>query len=204
MENDKFTRRNQELRDAGVTADTRWFTLFGAMTLFTSMGALINWTVGGVMVARHQMNLGDFWLFNAYLTLIYMPLQWFGQLNNWFSRGDGRRGAHLEVIDTEPEPYGRGAQRESAIAGKVEFDHVRFGYDKSNPVLKGLTFTAEPGEMIGLVGKSGAGKSTTINLICRFYEPDAGSLKIDGIDYRDIPCRPCAARSGSSCRSRFC
>ena len=186
VENDKFARRNNELRDAGVTADTRWFTLFGAMTLFTSMGALINWTVGGAMVARHQMNLGDFWLFNAYLMLIYMPLQWFGQLNNWFSRAMAGAERIFEVIDTEPEPYGRGAQRETAIAGRVEFDHVRFGYDKSNPVLKGLTFTAQPGEMIGLVGKSGAGKSTTINLICRFYEPDAGSLKIDGVDYRDI------------------
>jgi len=68
----------------------------------------------------------------------------------------------------------------------VTFENVRFGYDKSNPVLKGLSFVAEPGEMIGLVGKSGAGKSTTINLVCRFYEPDAGMIRIDGRDYRDI------------------
>ncbi len=63
---------------------------------------------------------------------------------------------------------------------------MRFGYDKSNPVLKGLSFSAGPGEMIGLVGKSGAGKSTTINLIRRFYEPDAGSIQIDGKDYREM------------------
>ncbi|MBV9848191.1 MAG: ABC transporter ATP-binding protein [Armatimonadetes bacterium] len=185
-ENDKFTRRNQELMNAGITADSRWFTLFGAMTLFTSLGALINWTVGGAMVYHHRMSLGDFWLFNAYLTLIYMPLQWFGQLNNWFSRAMAGAERIFEVMDTQPEPYLKGAQRETAIVGEVEFANVRFGYDKSNPVLKGLNFTAKPGEMIGLVGKSGAGKSTTINLICRFYEPDAGSLTIDGVDYRDI------------------
>jgi ATP-binding cassette subfamily B protein len=186
VENAKFTHRNHELRNAGIAADTRWFTIFGAMTLFTSMGALINWTVGGAMVYRHQLSLGDFWLFNAFLAQIYMPLQWFGQLNNWFSRAMAGAERIFEVMDTAPEPYADTAIPHHAIDGTVEFDGVRFGYDKSNPVLKGLTFTAKPGEMIGLVGKSGAGKSTTINLICRFYEPDAGTLKIDGIDYRDM------------------
>ena len=70
--------------------------------------------------------------------------------------------------------------------GEVTFDGVRFGYDKSNPVLKGLTFTAKPGEMIGLVGHSGAGKSTTINLVCRFYDLNSGSIRIDGVDIRNI------------------
>jgi ATP-binding cassette subfamily B protein len=186
-ENAKFERRNHELRDAGVTVDTRWYTLFGFMSLFTSMGVLINWTVGGVMVYHHQMSLGNFWAINAYLTLVYGPLQWFAQVNQWFSRAMAGAERIFEVMDTEPEPYARATHAaHHAIAGTVEFDGVRFGYDKSNPVLKGLTFTANPGEMIGLVGKSGAGKSTTINLICRFYEPDAGSLKIDGIDYRDF------------------
>ena len=185
-ENDKFARRNHELRDAGITADSRWFTIFGAMSLFTSMGALINWTVGGAMVYRHQLSLGDFWLFNAFLAQIYMPLQWFGQLNNWFSRAMAGAERIFEVMDTEKESYAKPGVPDHAIVGTVEFENVRFGYDKSNPVLKGLTFTAKPGEMIGLVGKSGAGKSTTINLLCRFYEPDAGVLKIDGLDYTQM------------------
>ena len=185
-ENDKFARRNHELRDAGITADSRWFTIFGAMSLFTSMGALINWTVGGAMVYHHQLSLGDFWLFNAFLAQIYMPLQWFGQLNNWFSRAMAGAERIFEVMDTEKESYAKPGVPHHAIGGTVEFENVRFGYDKSNPVLKGLTFTAKPGEMIGLVGKSGAGKSTTINLLCRFYEPDAGTLKIDGLDYTQL------------------
>ena len=185
-ENAKFATRNAELRDAGIAGDTRWNTIFGVMSLFVGMGGLINWAVGGYMVYKGQLTLGDFWLFNAYLALIYGPLQWFAQVNNWFSRAMAGAERIFEVMDTEKENYTLAEVPHHAIEGKVEFDNVRFGYDKSNPVLKGLTFTAEPGEMIGLVGKSGAGKSTTINLLCRFYEPDAGTMKIDGRDYTEL------------------
>ncbi|HVL39724.1 MAG TPA: ABC transporter ATP-binding protein, partial [Fimbriimonadaceae bacterium] len=184
-EYNKFKKRNQELRDAGVNADSRWYTLFGLMSFFTTMGALINWTVGGYMVYSGRMSFGDFWMVNAYLSLIYGPLQWFAQINSWFSRAMAGADRIFEIIDSDKENYGEESKK-TAITGEVQFENVRFGYDKSNPVLKGLNFTAAPGEMIGLVGKSGAGKSTTINLICRFYEPDAGTIRIDGQDYRDI------------------
>ncbi len=196
-ENAKFRRRNLELRDAGVNVDTRWYTLFGVMSLFTNMGVLINWTVGGAMVYHHQMTFGTFWSVNAYLALVYGPLAWFAQVNQWFSRAMAGAERIFEVMDTTPEPYGVGQEiAHHEIAGEVSFDNVRFGYDKSNPVLKGLTFTAKPGEMIGLVGKSGAGKSTTINLICRFYEPDAGTLLIDGMDYRGLRLQDLRAQIG--------
>jgi ATP-binding cassette subfamily B protein len=181
----KFRDRNYELRDAGVQADTRWHTIFGAMTFFTALGGLICWTVGGYMVYDRQLTLGEFWRINAFLQLVYGPLMWFSAINQWFSRAMAGADRIFEIIDTEAENYGD-LGKKMEISGQVKFENVRFGYDKSNPVLKGIDFTAEAGEMIGLVGKSGAGKSTTINLICRFYEPDAGVIKIDGVDYRDI------------------
>ena len=181
----KFVQRNNELRDAGVRADVRWFTVFGAMTFFTALGGLICWTLGGLMVVRGELTLGAFYRVNALLGLVYGPLQWFGQLNQWFSRAMAGAERIFEIIDSDTEKYGDKGKHVQ-ITGEVRFEAVRFGYDKSNPILKGLTFTAQPGEMIGLVGKSGAGKSTTINLLCRFYEPDAGSIQIDGEDYRDI------------------
>ena len=87
------------------------------MSLFTSMGALINWTVGGAMVYRHQLSLGDFWLFNAFLAQIYMPLQWFGQLNNWFSRAMAGAERIFEVMDTEKESYAQPGVPHHAIVG---------------------------------------------------------------------------------------
>ncbi|MBV9470501.1 MAG: ABC transporter ATP-binding protein, partial [Abitibacteriaceae bacterium] len=184
-ENERFITRNRELRDAGIQVDSLWYSVFGVMSFFTSLGALINWTVGGYFVYSNQMTLGDFWKVHAYLGLLYGPMQWFAAINNWFSRAMAGAERVFEVIDTESELYDDSGMHKE-ITGEVTFENVRFGYDKSNPILKGLTFTAKPGEMIGLVGKSGAGKSTTINLLCRFHEPDAGSIKIDGIDYRDL------------------
>jgi ATP-binding cassette subfamily B protein len=185
LEYEKFTVRNHELRDAGVSVDSRWYAIFGGMTFFTALGNLILWTVGGLMVVKGQLTLGEFWRIQGLLLLVYGPLQWFSAINQWFSRAMGGADRIFEIIDMDREKYGdRGLHKR--IEGEVTFDNVRFGYDKSNPVLKGISFTAAPGEMIGLVGKSGAGKSTTINLICRFYEPDAGRLLIDGVDYREI------------------
>ncbi len=181
----KFQQRNNELRDAGVRADTRWFTIFGAMMFCTGLGKIICWTVGGYMVYAQKLTLGQFWSSVAYLELVYGPIQWFAAVNNWFSRAMAGADRIFEVIDMERESY-RHEVACQYIEGEVQFQNVRFGYDKSNPVLKGITFTAKPGEMIGLVGKSGAGKSTTINLICRFYEPDSGSILIDRKDYREF------------------
>lgn len=181
----KFRQRNTELRDAGVSADARWFTIFGGMMFFTSLGSVICWAVGGWMVFEGKLTLGEFYRIFALLALVYGPLQWFAAINNWFSRAMAGADRIFEIIDMERENYGDPKLR-TPIRGDVDFDNVRFGYDKSNPVLKGLSFKVAAGEMIGLVGKSGAGKSTTINLICRFYEPDAGSIRIDGTDYREI------------------
>ncbi|MCW5936499.1 MAG: ABC transporter ATP-binding protein [Fimbriimonadaceae bacterium] len=182
-EYERFRRRNHEWRDAAMRSEQTWVTSFGLMTFCVALGTLIHWGYGGWLTMTGKLTLGQFFMVHLYLQMIYGPLQWFAQINNWFSRAMAGAERVFEVLDMTPETKS-GLVR--PIVGAVEFENVRFGYDKSNPVIKGVSFKVKPGEMIGLVGHSGAGKSTTINLIARFYEPDVGSIKIDGVDYRDL------------------
>ena len=183
----KFERRNDELAAAGVVVDRKWYGFEAAMVFVTGWGPLINYAFGGYLVLTGEIPLGKLLAFQILLYQVYGPLQWFGQVNNWYSRAMAGAERVFEVIDAQPENYDNAnAVTLPDMRGDVTFENVRFGYDKSNPVLKGINLDVKAGEMIGLVGKSGAGKSTTVNLLCRFYEADAGSLRIDGVDIKDI------------------
>lgn len=184
-EYDKFVRRNHEWRDAAMLSEQTWQSQFGLMVFCVVLGTLILWGLGGYLVMQGRLTLGQFIMMNSFLGLIYGPMQWFAQVNNWFSRAMAGAERVFEVLDMTPETPAEPGEI-TKIEGEVTFDNVRFGYDKSNPVIKGVSFTVKPGEMIGLVGHSGAGKSTTINLIARFYEPDTGTILIDGKDYRAL------------------
>jgi ATP-binding cassette, subfamily B, bacterial len=184
---DKFTKRNLELAQAGMVVDRRWYRFDAMMQFVVGWGALINWGFGGYLVMKGEMTFGSLMAMQILLWQVYGPLQWFGQVNQWFSRAMAGAERVFEVIDAQPEAYEKpDAVFMPQMKGEVTFENVRFGYDKSNPVLKGINLEVKPGEMIGLVGRSGAGKSTTVNLLCRFYEADAGSLKVDGVDVKDI------------------
>jgi len=183
----KFSKRNGELAMSGMVADRWWYRSEAVVNLFIGTAPLINWGYGGYLVITGEIGFGTLMAMQILLWQVYGPLQWFGQVNQWFSRAMAGAERVFEVVDAQPETYDQpDAIKLPVLKGDVKFTDVRFGYDKSNPVLKGINLEIKAGEMIGLVGRSGAGKSTTMNLLCRFYEVDSGTLTVDGIDVKDI------------------
>jgi ATP-binding cassette subfamily B protein len=182
-----FKKRNDKLTRVGIQAEVNRGVFFKTMTLLTASGVMIVWYRGGLEVIDGDLTLGTLMAFYSYMMLLYGPLEWFGMVNSWMTRAFAGAERIFEIIDTPPEAYqDPNAVPMPNIKGHIQFSDVTFGYDKSKPVLHEIELDVQPGEMIGLVGKSGVGKTTTVNLICRFYDVDRGGILIDGVNVRDI------------------
>jgi ATP-binding cassette, subfamily B, bacterial len=139
------------------------------------------------IVGGAGLTLGDLLAFVGYIWLFYGPLQWFSVILNWMSHAFTSAERIFEIIDSVPESYDNPkAIRLPKIKGAIEFRDVHFSYERGKEIIHGISMKIEPGEVIGLVGKSGAGKSTVINLITRFFEPDSGELLIDGVPVKNL------------------
>jgi ATP-binding cassette subfamily B protein len=157
------------------------------------LGRTLVWFVGGWLIIRNpssQNSLGTLFMFNAFVTQFYEPIMELANSNRMVTRAATSAQRVFEVLDTAPEIYSRsGALTKDRLDGRVEFKQVSFSYEGAQPALREVSMVAEPGEMIGLCGSSGAGKSTFVNLICRFYDVTDGQLLIDGVDIRDYDVR---------------
>ena len=185
-----FGRANRKVSDIGITTSVNRTIFFATISFLTGFGVLLVWFFGGQEVMAGELTLGTLLALYSYMWMVYGPLEWFGQVNSWMTRAFAGAERVFEVIDTEPEAYqDPHAVRMPRMEGHVTFRDVTFGYDKSKPVLHNISVDVQPGEMIGLVGRSGGGKTTTINLIARFYDADHGAIEIDGVDVRGINLR---------------
>ena len=182
-----FAIRNKKIRQLAFRTENNWTVFFATTTLLTSFGILSVWLLGGREVIRDTLTLGTLLTFYAYVWMLYEPAQWFGEVNSWMTRAFAGAERIFEVIDTPAEAYrDPNAHSVSNLRGDVSFKDVTFGYDKSKPVLHEINLNVAPGETVGLVGRSGVGKTTTVNLICRFYEVDQGLIQIDGMPIQKI------------------
>lgn len=187
QEHSRYMGSNETLMKQTIKTDGVWQVVFPVFSFITGTGMLLVWYFGGMSVVSNDLSLGTLMAFVAYLGMFFGPLQWYNQMITWVSRAISSANRIFEIMDTPSEvPDNKNAVIVENLEGKVEISNVTFGYEKHSPVVRDLNLVVKPGEMIGLVGHSGAGKSTLINLISRFYDPNEGTIKIDGIDLKDI------------------
>jgi ATP-binding cassette subfamily B protein len=195
----RFNRQSDTLAQSVMHAEQTWMTIFPILSFLIGTGTLIAWYVGGrqVIGGSGTLTLGTLTAFIAYLGMFYGPLQFLSRLADYLARGLTASQRVFEILDHAPEvPDAKDATSMPEIQGHVAFREVCFGYDAHKPVLQGISLDVKAGEMIGLVGHSGAGKSTFINLVCRFYDPQDGQVLIDGVDVRKIPQHDLRSRIG--------
>jgi ATP-binding cassette subfamily B multidrug efflux pump len=144
--------------------------------------------LGGVLIFRQRLTLGELIAFNSYLGFLLMPIMTLGFLAAQISRAGASALRVFELLDAPLEVTDApGARPLSALRGQVEFRDVRFRYaGGEREILRGVSFAVEPGQLVALLGTTGAGKSTVINLIPRFYDVTGGAVLIDGHDVREV------------------
>lgn len=163
-----------------------WAYFFPVITFIMGIGVYFATYFGGDLVLRGRMTTGELIQFITYTSILYGPLGWMNRLPRMCRRMVTSLERIYDILDEEVELTEGVESQAFKIIGAVEFKNVSFGYKTYEPVLTGIDLKVEPGEMIGLVGSSGTGKSTLINLLMRLYDVDQGAIYIDGVDVRSI------------------
>ena len=192
-ESDKFQRQATKLYDDNITASKiRAFNMPLMSFILVLASGIIVW-FGGQEILAGRLTGGELIQFYLYLAMMAMPIRMMGMMVNMVSRGIAAGTRIFEVLDAESSVKEKpGATELSNVQGLVKFEGVSFSYNSTEtyeimgPVLDSINFEAKPGEMVALLGTTGSGKTTLVNLIPRFYDVTSGNITIDGTDIRDV------------------
>ena len=186
FENQKYNDKSQEVSDAFIEAE-RLRAANNAFTLFSfQMGLAIIILFGGWRVISTDLTIGQLASFVFYMQILAMPVRMSGFLVNAYARAASGGQRLFEILDTKSDVLERADAMElGRVEGHVRFEDVSFSYEEDKPVLNGISFEAEPGKVVALLGPPGSGKSSVANLLPRFYDVGSGRITIDGIDIRD-------------------
>ena len=191
-ETGRFNERNQDVTNEFNRIHHSW-TLFWPALMLAVHGTTVGvWAFAiprllGTGGGDVTLSAGTFVSFLLYTTMFIGPMEIIGQMARTIQRATTSAHRVFEVLDTEPEVVDvRAPVRLEPLQGRIRFEDVSFGYDGVKQVLKAVSFEVQPGEMIGLVGPSGGGKTTVTNLIARFYDVTAGRILADGVDIREL------------------
>ncbi len=158
------------------------------ISFLVTCGSLIIWGIGGTQViAGNGISLGLLMSFITYTTMFYGPVNFFANLSDTYQSAVAAAERIFDIIDAEPEKdFGKGNIPAKTAKGKIEFKNVNFSFDKAKKILKNVNLTIEEGDVVGIVGTTGSGKSTLVNLFLRYYDAYDGEILLDGVNIRDI------------------
>ncbi len=187
FEIEKYGKKNHELRELNLAAMRLSAWNQPLMVFVVNIVTVLLVWIGGIAVIGHKLSLGTLVAVTTYVLLLNTPTRSFGYMVNWFMRGYSSGMRIYGVMDTRPIIADRpGAQELTDVQGHVRFEHVSFAYGSGPEVLHDLNIDARPGQIIALLGATGNGKSTVLNLLPRFYDPTKGRITLDGKDLRDV------------------
>lgn len=192
-----FDREEEELRhfrdvsqdylQERVEAIRIWSVFFPALHFVSALGGALVLGFGAHLVVQDQLTLGTLVAFLSYVVSFYEPLRRLTEVDNTFQQAIAAGERIFELLDTESDIQDRPeAEPLPDVKGDVVFDHVHFRYGEGDKVLKDVSFRIRPGQAVALVGPSGAGKTSIVNLLCRFYDPQRGRVLVDGHDLRNV------------------
>lgn len=176
-----FQSINKELRNAFLKTNVYFALLFPVVDIVSAVAiGLLLW-FGGLRTAVHgDLSVGDVIVFISYITMLTQPMRQIADRFNSIQRGLIGADRVFKILDEDQSLPNKGVELLTDTKGEIEFENVNFSYIKGSPVLKNISFYTPPGKTIAIVGATGAGKSTIINLLSRFYDIDSGDIKIDG------------------------
>ena len=186
QELERFRAINKDLTRANVDGIFYYAVFFPVVEILSAaaLGLMVWYGAGAVL--RSEITIGVMVVFPVYIAMFFRPIRMLADKFNTLQLGLVAADRVFKILEDSENQEKTGSKKNTQFKGLIEFERVNFSYVKGNPVLKDLSFSLQPRESMAIVGSTGSGKSTIINLLGRFYEIDAGSIKIDGTDIRDI------------------
>src|SRR5690606_28786670 len=183
----EFNEMNDRLYESGWKSQFISGIMMPLMSFVGNLAYVLVSVVGGVLVLNRTIQVGDVQAFIQYTQQLSQPMAQAAGIANMIQTALASAERVFALLDEEEEREEIPAQVDvNSFKGKITFDHVRFGYEKDKPVIKDLNLEVEPGQTIAIVGPTGAGKTTIINLLMKFYEIDSGQILIDGMSINDL------------------
>jgi ATP-binding cassette, subfamily B, bacterial len=186
-EQERFQRQNEESLSASLQTTTLEAQFAPLVDILVALGTCFIIFVGAERVLQGGLTMGGLLVFLSYLGQMYKPIRQLSKLTTVMSKASASAERIAEIMDTAPEIVDQpGAVAVTSVGGRVQFCGVHFAYTPETPVLRGISLCVESGQTIALVGSTGAGKSTLVSLLLRFYDPQEGRILLDGIDLRRL------------------